>query len=52
MEAELLGTVKAGALVLDGSGESMRLEGSAPEGHGRVKGRVRREGGTTVLSLR
>ncbi len=52
IEAELQGTVKGAVLTLDGSGETVALEGKAPEGPGRVRGSVRREGGRTILSVR
>lgn len=52
LEAELQGRVKGALLTLDGSGETVAIEGNAPEGPGRVKGSIRREGGRTILVIR
>ena len=49
IEAELAGTVKGATLTLDGSGETLAIEGRAPEGKGRVKGTIRRTGGKTTI---
>lgn len=50
IEAELAGTVKGAILTLDGSGETLAIDGRPPEGPGRVKGTIRRaEGRTTIV---
>jgi len=52
VEADLVGTVKGATLTLDGSGETLALEGRAPEGPGRVKGAIRRAEGKTTIVVR
>lgn len=52
VEAEVAGTVRGATLTLDGSGETLAIEGEAPEGPGRVKGTIRRADGKTTIVVR
>lgn len=51
MRAELAGTAEGGALVLDGSGEKVRLVGEAKAGRRVWSGRIERRDGATILTL-